>query len=216
MRNNRYATNEFDPELDEFEYGNTSEYTGEPELESPFDEAQEMELAADLLEVMDEAALDQFLGNLMRRASQATGSLLQTSTGRALGGILKGAARKALPHLGRAIGTYISGSNGGDIGARLASQAGRAFGLELEGLSPEDQEYELARRYVRFAGSAAQRAATMNSASPQRAARNATAAAARQHAPGLLRKTQDLAPSSGRRDSGRWLRRGRTVIIVNA
>ncbi len=37
------------------------------------------------------------------------------------------------------------------ISRKLASAAGRMFGLELEGLSVEDREFEVARRLVRFA-----------------------------------------------------------------
>lgn len=38
------------------------------------------------------------------------------------------------------------------IGSNLASVAGSALGLELEGLSPEDREFEAAKQFVRFAG----------------------------------------------------------------
>ena len=41
----------------------------------------------------------------------------------------------------------------------MASSLGGAFGLELEGLSAEDQEFEVARRFVEFAGEAATNAA---------------------------------------------------------
>ena len=36
---------------------------------------------------------------------------------------------------------------------KLASGATKLFGLELEGMSPEDQEFEVARRFVRLAAS---------------------------------------------------------------
>lgn len=211
-----FAEFEFEPESEfgEFEHENTDNYSSEMEVEQPFDEAQEMELAAELLEVADEAELDQFLGRLMHRAARAAGTFLKSTTGRALGGILKGAAKKALPHLGRAIGGYFGGSRGGDIGARLAGQAGHVFGLELEGLSPEDQEYELARRFVRFAGNAAQLGAANASGSPQDTARDAAVAAAHHHAPGLIGRA---ARNSSRLDvlnQGRWVRRGHKIILL--
>lgn len=216
MRDIQNATNGLEPELDKFEYGGISGYSGESEFKNPFDEAQEMELAADLLEVADEAELDQFLANLIRRASQSAGLLLPRSTGRSLVEALKGAVKKASPHLGRAIGTHLNWGRGGDTGANLASQAARAFGLELEGLSPEDQEFELARSYVRFAGDAVKRAMTMRTASPQGAARSAIVAAAQQHAPGLINTTPDRVHRFDRHNNGRWLRCGRTIVIVNA
>ena len=127
--------------------------------------------------VTDEQELDQFLGKLISKVSRTAGSIIRSSAGKALGGILKGAAKKALPIAGPAVGTYFGGPAGGAIGGKLASAAGRIFGLELEGMSGEDQEFEVARRFVRLAASAAQKAA---------AARSAVAAAARRHAPGLL------------------------------
>ncbi|MEJ5199355.1 MAG: hypothetical protein WHX53_10565, partial [Anaerolineae bacterium] len=41
--------------------------------DSPFSEVEEMELAAQLLEVTDEAELDQFIGKLFRKAAGAVG-----------------------------------------------------------------------------------------------------------------------------------------------
>jgi hypothetical protein len=143
---------------------------------------------------------------------------VKSPTGRALGGILKGAAKKALPVVGGAIGGAIGGSAGGAIGSRLASGAGRLFGLELEGLSPEDQEFEVARQYVRFAGSAAQKAAlTPPNVPPQEAAKTAAVAAAQQYAPGMIRGKARSTPmaAGGQRRTGRWIRRGRNIIIEN-
>jgi hypothetical protein len=53
---------------------------------------------------------------------------------------------------------------------------------------------------------------------PQEAAKAAAVAAAQQHAPGLLRAAGSAASprATGRRQSGRWMRRGRHIIIMNA
>ncbi len=208
MHDIQNTVTEFDSELDEFEFGNDAEFT------YPLDEAEEMELAAELLAVSDEAELDQFLGDLIRKAGQAAGQFIRSPTGRALGGMLKGAAKKALPLVGRAAGSYFGGAAGGNVGARLADQVGRIFGLELEGLSPEDKEFEAARHFVRFANNAAQRAAQASSDSPQAAARNATVAAAQQHAPGLISTSVQHA-SAASHPHGRWQRHGRTIVIDN-
>jgi len=50
---------------------------------------------------------------------------------------LKPLAKAALPIAGRALGTFVGGPVSGMIGGKLASAAGRMFGLELEGLSVE-------------------------------------------------------------------------------
>jgi hypothetical protein len=129
-------------------------------------------------------------------------------------------------------------TTGGQIGGQLASTAGRIFGLELEGLSAEDAEYEVARRYVRFATAAARRAAVLPPRiRPNAVARGAVVAAARRFAPGLLRPgvLPQIAAGSinngpaagsigagptaspvgfGRR--GSWYRRGRKIVLVGA
>lgn len=205
-------------EADEPELSEEFEFESGASTESPFDEAEEMELAAELLGMTDEAELDQFLGKLIRRAGRAAGKFISSPAGRALGGILKGAARKALPIVGSALGTAIGGPAGGAIGGKLASTAGKIFGLELEGLSPEDQEFETARRFVRFAGAAAKHTALASPhVSPQQAVQTAVAAAARRLAPGLLSKpASSISPTTlGRGRSGRWIRRGRHIVVLN-
>jgi uncharacterized protein (DUF697 family) len=206
-------------EMDQFEYSEESELIGPADMEAPlFDEAEEMELASDLLGVSNEAELDQFLGNFIRRAGRVIGRVVKSPVGRALGGILKGAARQALPIVGGAIGSAIGGPAGGAIGTRLAPMAGRLFGLELEGLSPEDQEFEVARRFVRFSGGAVKRAALAPpSTNPQALAKSAVMASAKLHAPGLIRKVTMLPTKAGAKlvRTGRWFRRGRNIIIIN-
>jgi hypothetical protein len=194
--------------------------------EGVFDEVDEMELAADLLEITDEAELDLFLGNLIKKAGRAIGGAIRSPLGRSLGGMLKGIAKKALPMAGGALGNLIAPGAGGAMGSKLASAAGGLFGLELEGMSAEDQEFEVARRFVRLAGEATKNAAQMPpSTPPATAAQNAVAAAAQQHAPGLLRKgasngaTQRNgagASRNGTTRTGRWVRRGRKIIVYGA
>ena len=209
------AEDEFDDELDlAGEYGE--------EGEGPFGEDQEIELAAELLTVSDDAELDQFLGKLFRRAGKTARRALGTAAGKRLKTLLRGAAKKALPLAGRAVGTYFGGAKGGALGARLAAKGGQIFGLELEGMSPEDQELEVARRYVRFAGEAARRAGRMGAhGDPRQVAGAALSAAARRHAPGMLRGGGlAAAGGSGRqrgaRRSGRWVRRGQSIVLFGA
>jgi hypothetical protein len=199
-----YEDQENDFEFDGREFGETSDM----EADSPFSEVEEMELASELLAVSDEAELDQFLGKLMKRA----GKFMKSPVGRALGGVLRNAARQALPLAGKAAGGFFGGPVGAALGGQLASTAGRTFGLELEGLSAEDAEFEVARNFVRFAGAAAANAAKAPaSVSPSNAAQSAVAAAAQSHAPGLLRPSLN-GVRGGR--SGRWIRRGRKIVLL--
>ncbi len=205
---------EFDPEEglqgEDFEFD-----SGEVgDQESPFSEGEEMELASQLLEISDEAELDQFLGGVFRKIGRGIKRVASP-----LGGMLKGVIKKALPIAGGALGSMVAPGIGTAIGSKLASSAGSMFGLELEGLSQEDQEFEVARRVVRLAGSAAQNAAAASpSVPPVNAAKTAVIEAAKRHAPGLISKMQRPYGSSGAggrrpRSSGRWLRRGNKIIL---
>ncbi len=165
-----------------FESGEYQEYQ-----ELPSTEFMEEELASELLEVGNEEELDHFLGNVFKKVAGAVGKVIKSPVGKALGGILKQVAKKALPIAGGALGTFVGGPLGGMVGSKLASAAGNAFGLESEGLSPEDRDFELARRYVRFAGHAAKKAALAPpNVHPVKVARAAVVDAAKKFAPGLL------------------------------
>jgi hypothetical protein len=156
------------------------------ELEVPLSETQELELASELLEVSSEQELEQFLGDVFHVVGNALGQFVHSDTGQALGGILKDAAKKALPVVGRAIGERVAPGQGGEWGGQLAQAAGATLGLELEGLSPQDQEFEAARQFVRLAGAAAHQALLEPpGSSPEESARYAAAAAAERFAPGL-------------------------------
>ena len=86
---------DFNPQMETFEYEFES---GTAQSESEvFNEAEQMELAAELLEVRDEAELEQFLGSLIKKAGSALGKVVKSPVGKAIGGFLKSAAKKALP-----------------------------------------------------------------------------------------------------------------------
>ncbi len=182
------------------------------DLGGPLHENLEIELATELLEVGNEFELEQFLGNLLSKVGGAVGSFVRSDTGRALGGILKDAAKQTLPVLGRGIGQMISSDRGGDIGASAGQLAGQALGLELEGLSQEDREFETARQLVRLAAAAVRRAVAAPTGHPLSVARRAFAGAARQYAPGLLQRLPGRSSAMWPR-GGRWIRRGRMIVL---
>ena len=100
---------DYEEESDQSEFDTEQEYYGEAELENPLDEVEDMEYAAELLEITDEQELDLFLGKFISRVSRAAGGIIRSPAGKALGGMLKSAAKKALPIAGRAVGTYSVG-----------------------------------------------------------------------------------------------------------
>jgi len=213
-----YGYESFEDEMYPETYGETFETfeTSYGEAEGPLGEAEEMELAAELLEISNEQELDQFIGKIFNKVKRA----LPPGVRRSLGGIVKGLAKKALPILGNFVAPGIGGVVAGGLG--------RAFGLELEGLSAEDQEFEIARRYTRLVSDAAQEAAfAPPTAPPQATAQQAVRTAAGKHAPGLVAGPSGQSPMPGQqtpaqqrrtysgRRSGRWVRQGRRVIILD-
>jgi len=182
-----------------------------------FDESEEMELAAELLEVTNEQELEQFLGDFIKKAGRAIGGIVKSPVFQTIGGVLKSAAKVALPIAGGALGTFVGGPIGTAIGSSLGSTLSNAFELELEGLSAEDREFETARRFVRFAGDAVLHAIQAPpDLDPVVAARRAAEEAARQHAPGLLSSnfTQDGRHSHHHHHHhGDWVRHGNKIVL---
>jgi hypothetical protein len=178
---------------------------------------RELALASELLEVTTEAELDRFLGSLISGAISAARGFAGSDAGRAVGGILKSAAKQALPQLGRAVGDVVAPGRGGAIGQRAGQWLGGKLelGLQTEGLSAEDREYEVARAFVRFADETARRAAQAPPTIPPAvAAQRAALAAAQHHLPGLV--GAQGAAGGGRGTEGRWIRRGNRIIVLDA
>ena len=200
-----------DPEAESFEFETGEDLSGE--VESPLDEVEEMELAAELLTVSSEEEMDQFLGKLFKGAWKGIKKVgrFVGKVARPLGGILKGIAKKALPFVGGALGSFIPIPGVGTaLGTALGGAASKLLEVDLEGMSPEDQEFELARRFVRLASSAAAQAANApDGINPNSAAVAAVRGAASQ-----------LSGNSGqrgrRKQSGRWLRRGNRIVLLGA
>ncbi len=229
LESDEYESDEYESdafESDEFEsdeyesdeYESDEVRSGDQEWGEVFGEDELMELAAELLEVRDEAELDQFLGALIfkkvrdalrRRRARRQG--VQTPVGQAIGGILKGAAKKVVPAAGAALGGQVGGPLGAKIGSGLASMAGQALGLELEALSAEDREFEGAKQFVRFAGQTVKNATSARpTANPKAVAKTAATAAARKFAPGLLNRAAGVSRSPSTKNwvrgrTGRWV-----------
>jgi len=184
MWNTEYEAEMNEYEGENFEFGQElfGEMGGEFEGEATLNEAMEMELASELLSVTNEAELEQFLGSLVKKAA----GFIKSPVGRALGGVLKGVAKKALPIVGGALGSFVAPGIGTSIGSSLGAAASNLFEMEMEGLSNEDREFEVARRVVRLGATAARHAAKAPAnIHPVQVARKSVLASARRHAPGL-------------------------------
>lgn len=220
-----YEYDEGEDEYDAYEYGEgegEGEYEYDGEMEGVFSEADEIALAAELLEVTNDQELDQFIGSLIKRGLKKTRfgrKLLKSRFARALGTIhkgVKGITKRLLPVAGKVAGGFFGGPAGAAIGGKLGSVASQLFELELEGLGPEDQEFEVARRIVRLGGEAVKQATIVpKRGSPEAVGQAALMAAARKHAPGLVkgRRPGRKAAARGKRQRGMWERRGNRIII---
>ena len=201
-----------------------SETEGELVNASPFSELDELELAAELLSISSEEELDMFLGKLIKGAWKGIKKVgrFVGKIAKPLGGVLKGVAKAALPFVGGALGSFIPIPGVGTaLGSALGGALSKALELEYGELEQEDQELEMARRFVRIAGTAARQAAlTDPNADPHTTAKAAVVAAARQHLPNLPTSIVDgdlpKIRSAGSLLSGRWVRRGQHIILLSA
>jgi hypothetical protein len=152
-----------------------------------FNNVDTLNMAVELLEVNVKPQLGPVVRRIVRRATESIGRPLDESVAAALSGLLEVAARHTLPQ---------------GMAARFAPDTdakskGRFFGIELEGLSPEDQEFETAKAFVHFAAEAARQAARVSERlSPSTAAQLAALLSARRHAPGWARLTRHAAAGS--------------------
>ena len=195
------------------------EYEGEAtwatEAAGPFSEAEEIALAAELLSVSNEAELEQFLGSLWSGIKKVGSAVGQAA--KPFAGVLRAAAKTALPFVGGALGSFIPIPGVGTaVGSALGTALSQALELEFGELELEDREFEMARRFVRIAGTAAQdfelpsaRGAGMQAA-VLAAAQAALAGAARKQLAHFRPQTGAAAAAM----SGRWTRHGKTLVVV--
>ncbi|MCC6916817.1 peptidoglycan-binding protein [Nitrosomonas sp.] len=159
-------------------------------FESPFSEAEELELAAELLAVSNEEELDLFLGKLFQgigRGLKKAGRFVGRKVLPVLGKGLKAIGKMALPIAGKALGTFIPIPGVGTaIGGAIGTAVSKALELEFGSFPSEEAELEIARRFVRIAATAVGQAALADPyADPAAVANTALATAARMHMPNL-------------------------------
>jgi hypothetical protein len=172
----------YDPQLEIFE-GDTAQIARR--RSEPLGEMQEMDLAAEILELRDERGLQAFLARAIGGVARAMGQRSGSPSAEALQRLLRSLLRQSMPGPNATMGSGAPAASP-TLGDRLAAISGHSLGLELEGLSREDRRFETARQLVRFTADAAQRTLAAAHVDPVRAARAAVFAAGRRHAPGLL------------------------------
>jgi len=175
--------------------------------EAVFSPAQEAEYATRLLEVSSEEELERFLSgivNTVGRAVQGIRGAVNSPQGRAFVDAVTPLARAALPAVGGAIGSAIAPGIGTQIGRTLGSAASSLFETESAGLNQEQEEFEVARRFVRLASAAARDVATAPAdAPPELVGESAIFREARHHAPPLFNRALRSISPFARRYYGR-------------
>jgi uncharacterized protein (DUF697 family) len=191
-----------------------------------FNETEQLNLAAELMEVASEQEFEAFMGDLFSKAANAVGGFISSPTGQALGGVLKGVAKQLLPVAGSALGGRFGGSAGAAIGGQLGQQAADLFEAESG-----EQEWEASNTFIKLATDAAKIAAQApQSANPMAVAKQAVIDAAKVHAPQLLKTASNGGSASGGASasggslssgmaasaphSGRWIRHGKRIILL--
>ena len=203
------------------EWPGLQELGGETDFETLLSEAEEIDLAAELLSVSSEEELDQFLGKFFKRIGSGlkkAGRFIGRRVLPVLGKGLKTLAKAALPIAGKVLGSFIPIPGVGTaIGGAIGTAVSQALELEFSGVSVEEAEMEVARRFVRMAATAAQRAAV---ASPDIDAEivvnEALVDAARTHLPRFRLRKTERSGMPGTAPRGRWIRRGSTIVLLRA
>ncbi|WDZ82901.1 hypothetical protein [Micromonospora cathayae] len=171
------------------------------------DENMELEFATRLLDATGEDELDRLVADLLGSAPRGGARFARTREGRQIGGILRDAASRVQPILSRGRDRPVGWNTGRGPVDPVAPAARRYFGVNVEGLSPEDQELELARSFVRFAREAVHETERRaGSGPPGRVVHHAAVTAANHLAPGLISDDMLAATGSGQptrdRDAG--------------
>ena len=202
----------------------------------------ELETAYELLEVSNEAELNQFVGNLMSRAvgaaKTAATNFVASPAGKTVGQYLVNFGKNTLPQLAGQYGAQAGGALGERLGSYgekagqwagklagskagnwIASNAQRIFNLELESLSPENQELEIARSFVRFANDLTRKASQVVRNNPNITLTNLSkqvlTTSAQQYAPGLLTNGNGTGRRRGG-NQGTWVRKGGAIVLYGA
>ncbi|MCB0839327.1 MAG: hypothetical protein KDD99_21800 [Bacteroidetes bacterium] len=202
---------EFDDEFDE-EYDDDFE----DEYEDEFDD-DEFELAAELMEVADDEELEEFLGKIIGSVRKIFGKgkkIVKSPMVRKQWRAHQARKKKLLPIFQKIFGSYFGGGGGGGMGSKF-------FEIGLEGLSPEERRFEVAKNSAKFM-KATLRHLPKNPGIPAKTAvRKALKRAARRHMPQLLKSARRRQRRRIRRmgiqgNSGRWIRTKRGIVLLGA
>jgi hypothetical protein len=185
---------------------------GEAAPSGELTDAQELALASEVLGISNEEELEQFLGDLWDAAKTAASSAYNSNVVQAAIPGLKAVGTAVLPKAAGWLADRYAPGTGGIARAGVQAAVDQWLKEELEGLSGEDREFEVARRYARFVNDVLRRAAQVPDRVPPRvAAQVVLRDAAREHVPGLVPFLAQL--ENGGPVSGSWTREGSAIVV---
>ena len=108
------------------------------------------------------------------------------------------------------LGGAVPGGAGSEVGAAIMSE------LDWEGVPEDSRDVEAAKKVIEVGGAAAQQVAALPPNAPPQAAAQALQSAAAQQ--GIATDATAAEPPSsggaGPATSGRWIRRGRSIVLI--
>jgi hypothetical protein len=201
---NRFAQNQ-ENVSPEYQNGEFADEFAQDEM--PLNEMQEMELAAELMEVTNDAELGRWVGKLFSKAKGVGRNFLQSPEGQTLGNtfrrsarqLVQGGTRSLTQYLGRNLANRVQDPRLAQDLNNLGQSAGAAWGnkwtndlnLDVDGDNDQQGYYgdeEIAQEFVRFAADAARRYVNSpyRQEYPAQAQRLAMIQSARRHLPQVM------------------------------
>lgn len=202
---------------DESPFGETAYESELPggTFDRPFSEAELDELTYELLQVRDEQELEQFIAPFIAKAAGVLGKFMASPAGGALKKILKEAVTSALPNLiQRRTQQMTTDGVGTNVGTAIRSE------VDWEGAPADARDVETAKKVIEVGAKAAQQVATMPPNAPVQAVADAVQNSANQmgipteQGSGSGDRGSGGAVGTSAPTSGRWFRRGRTIVIT--
>lgn len=208
---------EYDEEMWE-EYDD--EYDDEIAYEDSWDEEDELGLATELMDVSDDEELDEFLGSLIKKVGGAAKRIFRRGRKVTRSPLVRKQwkahqkrKKMLLPIFKKIFGNYFGGG-GGSMGSSF-------FEVNLDGLSPDEQRYEVAKKSTKFMSAALKHLPKNPNIPAKVAVKRALKKAASSHMPQLLRSARKKQRRKLRRwtkqgRAGRWMRSrdGKRIILL--
>ena len=190
---------------EEYEFEDEADFEEEYESDEVLNEEEVDELASELLEVSNEAELEQFLGGLIKKVGSAAGNFIRRSRQQVEA---RSNRRQKGPAARRASSRQLRGARDWRPDWRAARERRRSMFGSSRRAQSRRRRVRGTKQFVRLAASDQQRHRCSPAANAREVASHAVTQATHKFAPGLHRIAR--APAGPQR---RWVRKGRKLVI---